>query len=74
MESVRRVVEKLRFAHRAASLGSVGTLIGPPAVTSHVELSAAERAELGIPETLIRCSVGIENLEDLLADFALALG
>jgi cystathionine gamma-synthase len=74
MESVRRVVEKLRFAHRAASLGSVGTLIGPPAVTSHVELSAAERAELGIPETLIRCSVGIENLEDLLADFEQALG
>ena len=73
MESVRRVVEKLRFAHRAASLGSVGTLIGPPAVTSHVELSAAERAELGIPETLIRCSVGIENLEDLLADFEQAL-
>lgn len=74
MESVRRVVEKLRLAHRAASLGSVGTLIGPPAVTSHVELSAAERAELGIPETLIRCSVGIENLEDVIADFEQALG
>jgi cystathionine gamma-synthase len=74
MDSVRRVVEKLRLAHRAASLGSVGTLIGPPAVTSHVELSAAERAELGIPETLIRCSVGIENLEDVLADFEQALG
>lgn len=74
MDSVRRVVEKLRLAHRAASLGSVGTLIGPPAVTSHVELSAAERAELGIPETLIRCSVGIENLEDVIADFEQALG
>lgn len=71
---VRRFLGRLRHAHRAASLGSVGTLIGPPAVTSHVELTAEARAELGIPETLIRCSVGVENLEDLLADFAQALG
>ncbi len=72
-EEVARFLEKLRFAHRAASLGSVGTLIGPPAVTSHVELTPEERAELGIPETLIRCSVGIENYADLEADFAQAL-
>lgn len=70
---VKRFIEGLRYAHRAASLGSVGTLIGPPAVTSHVELSAEERADLGIPETLIRCSVGIENLADLLDDFDHAL-
>ena len=74
MGDVARFVGRLRYAHRAASLGSVGTLIGPPAVTSHVELSPAERAALGIPETLIRCSVGIENLDDLLADFGQALG
>jgi cystathionine gamma-synthase len=74
MEDVGRFLGRLRYAHRAASLGSVGTLIGPPAVTSHVELTAEARAELGIPETLIRCSVGIENLDDLIADFAQALG
>ncbi|MFO7610612.1 MAG: cystathionine gamma-synthase family protein [Candidatus Krumholzibacteriia bacterium] len=74
MDDVARFLGRLRYAHRAASLGSVGTLIGPPAVTSHVELTPAERAELGIPETLIRCSVGIENLDDLLADFGQALG
>ncbi|HSR54406.1 MAG TPA: cystathionine gamma-synthase family protein [Acidobacteriota bacterium] len=72
-EDVKRFLEKLRYAHRAASLGSVSTLIGPPAVTSHVELTPEERAELGIPETLIRCAVGIENLEDLQSDFAQAL-
>lgn len=73
-DDVRRFLEKLRYAHRAASLGSVGTLIGPPAVTSHVELTPEERAALGIPETLVRCSVGIENLEDLIEDFDRALG
>lgn len=73
LDTVRRFLEPLRYAHRAASLGSVGTLIGPPAVTSHVELSPEERARLGIPETLVRCSVGIENLDDLLRDFEAAL-
>ncbi len=72
-DAVKRFLEKLRYAHRAASLGSVGTLIGPPAVTSHVELTPEDRARLGIPENLIRCSVGIENLDDLIDDFAQAL-
>jgi cystathionine gamma-synthase len=72
-EAVRRVLARLRLAHRAASLGSVGTLVGPPATTSHVELSAAERAAAGIPESLVRYSVGIENVEDLIADLDQAL-
>lgn len=70
---VRDLIGRLRLAHCAASLGSVGTLVGPPATTSHVELSAAERADAGIPETLIRYSVGIENHEDLIADLEQAL-
>lgn len=72
-DAMRSFIDRLRYAHRAASLGSVGTLVGPPAVTSHVELSAEDRAKLGIPETLIRCSVGIENADDLLEDFERAL-
>jgi len=68
-----RVVEGLRLAHRAASLGSVGTLAGPPATTSHVELSADERAAAGIPEALVRYSVGIETVDDLIADLDQAL-
>jgi cystathionine gamma-synthase len=63
----------LRLAHRAASLGSVATLVGPPATTSHVELTAEERATAGIPETLVRYSVGIETADDLEADLAQAL-
>ncbi|MGD8415251.1 MAG: cystathionine gamma-synthase family protein [Candidatus Latescibacterota bacterium] len=70
---VRRFLGRLRYANRAANLGSVDTLVGPPAVTSHVELTPEGRARLGIPETLIRCSAGIENLDDLIADFEQAL-
>lgn len=67
-EAVRHLLNTLERAHCAASLGSVSTLAGPPATTSHVELSPEERAAAGIPESLVRYSVGIENAEDLIAD------
>jgi len=72
-ETVKTFLSSLKLAHRAASLGSVGTLVGPPAVTSHVELTADERAAAGISETLIRYSTGIENAKDLIADLGQAL-
>jgi cystathionine gamma-synthase len=73
VEAVARVLPRLRLAHRAANLGAVETIAGPPATTSHVELSAGQRAALGIPEGLIRYSVGIEETEDLIADLEQAL-
>ncbi len=74
-EKVKEFLPRLNLVHLAASLGSVNTLAGPPKTTSHVELSDAQRSLLGIPESLIRYSVGIENVEDLLNDLdgALAL-
>lgn len=72
-ETVKTFLSRLQLAHRAASLGSVGTLVGPPAVTSHVELSTEERAAAGISETLIRYSTGIENSADLINDLRQAL-
>lgn len=72
-DAVKRFLPRLKLAHLAASLGAVGTLAGPPRVTSHVETSADERAQLGIPEGLIRYSVGIENVDDLIADLDQAL-
>lgn len=74
-EKVKEFLPRLKLVHLAASLGSVNTLAGPPKTTSHVELSDAQRHLLGIPESLIRYSVGIENVEDLLNDLdgALAL-
>ena len=67
-EAVKRVLPQLRLAHLAANLGAVETLAGVPATTSHVECTPEERAAMGIPEGLIRYSVGIEDVQDLIAD------
>lgn len=72
-KQVKKFLPQLRFAHRAANLGAVETIVGPPATTSHVEVSAADRAAMGIPEALVRYSVGIEDVEDLIADLGQAL-
>lgn len=72
-ETVKAFLPRLRYAHRAANLGAVETIAGPPATTSHVECSFEERAAMGIPETLIRYSVGIEDTDDLIADLTQAL-
>ncbi|MBN2204943.1 MAG: cystathionine gamma-synthase family protein [Thermoleophilia bacterium] len=71
--AVERVLPRLRLAHRAANLGAVETIAGPPATTSHVECTPEERAAMGIPEGLIRYSVGIEDAGDLIADLEQAL-
>ena len=72
-EAVRAFLPRLRYAHLAANLGAVETIAGPPATTSHVECTAEERKAMGIPEGLIRYSVGIEETEDLIGDLTQAL-
>jgi cystathionine gamma-synthase len=72
-DAVKRFLPRLRYADRAANLGSVETLAGPPATTSHVECTPEEMAAAGIPQGLIRYSVGIEDPEDLERDLANAL-
>lgn len=73
LDTVRQFLPRLRYAHLAANLGAVETIAGPPATTSHVECTQEERAEMGIPESLIRYSVGIEDAADLIADLEQAL-
>jgi cystathionine gamma-synthase len=73
-DAVRAFLPRLRYAHLAANLGAVETIAGPPATTSHVECTPEERKAMGIPEGLIRYSVGIEDTEDLIADLKQALG
>ncbi len=73
IDSARRFLQRLRLAHKAANLGAVETIAGIPATTSHVECTAEERKALGIPETLIRYSVGIEDVQDLMDDLSQAL-
>jgi cystathionine gamma-synthase len=72
-DAVRRFLPRLRYAHPAANLGAVETVVGPPATTSHVECTPEERAAMGIPESLIRYSTGIEDCDDLIADLDQAL-
>ena len=67
-EAVRTFLSRLHYAHAAANLGAVETIVGPPATTSHVECTREEREAMDIPENLIRYSVGIEDLQDLVAD------
>ena len=73
MQRVKKLLPLLTYAHCAANLGAVETIAGPPAMTSHVECTAEERAAMGIPESLIRYSVGIEDVDDLIADLDQAL-
>ena len=73
-DAVKSFLPRLRYAHLAANLGAVETVAGPPATTSHVESTPEERVASGIPEALIRYSVGIEDVEDLIADLRQALG
>ena len=68
-----RFTESVKVATLAASLGGVETLVSQPYNITHTQLTAKERALTGIPETLVRVSVGIEDADDLVEDFRRAL-
>ena len=69
----RRFLDRLTLLRFAVSLGGSETLITHPATTTHYALTPAERAAGGITDATLRLSVGIEHVEDLLADLAQAL-
>ena len=68
IDTTREVLERGRLFSLAESLGGVESLIEQPALMTHASLPAAMRATLGISDTLIRLSVGIEDPADLLAE------
>lgn len=70
----QEILGRLRLAAPALSLGGVETLVCIPALTSHRELEPAQRRAIGIADGLIRVSVGVEDIGDLMADFDQALG
>ncbi len=72
-EAAFRFMDALKLCVRSASLGDVFTSALHPATASHRDLSPARRRELGISEGLIRISVGIENVKDIIADIDQAL-
>jgi Cystathionine beta-lyases/cystathionine gamma-synthases len=72
--AVQRMVSGFQMVAFAASLGGVETTISYPEITSHRGLTPAERTELGVGPGTVRVSVGIEAADDIVADFAQALG
>ncbi|MEZ5424999.1 MAG: PLP-dependent aspartate aminotransferase family protein [Pyrinomonadaceae bacterium] len=72
-EAAFRLMDNLKLAVRATSLGDIYTLVSHSATSSHRELSPKRRAALGISEGLIRISVGIEDIGDIIADIEQAV-
>lgn len=73
LEAGRKFIDALQMCVRAVSLGTVDTLLSHPATMSHAGLKKEERIQFGITDGLIRLSVGIENIADILADMEQAL-
>lgn len=74
LENAKQVLKNVRLCSLAESLGGVETLISHPATMTHASLPAEERLRLGITDGLVRISVGLEDVEDLIADLEQALG
>ena len=68
LAGAKRFLEAVHYFALAESLGGVESLIEHPAIMTHASIPAEQRARLGIGDTLIRLSVGIEALDDLKAD------
>ena len=69
-----KIVERLRVFTLAESLGGVESLVGHPASMTHASIPKKEREKSGVVDALIRLSVGIEDVEDLIADLQQAIG
>jgi cystathionine beta-lyase/cystathionine gamma-synthase len=74
IEETRRVMEGTKIFALAESLGGVESLINLPSVMTHASVPQEERERIGITDALIRLSVGIEDIDDLIADLKQAIG
>ena len=73
IETVNNILNRLQLVTFAESLGGVESLITHPVSRTHTEISEDIRKALGITDTLLRLSVGIEDADDIIADFEQAL-
>ena len=74
VEETKRVLSSTRLFSLAESLGGVESLINHPATMTHASIPREERIKHGLSDTLIRLSVGIEDVDDLIQDLAQAIG
>lgn len=73
IESGRKFLNKIQMCSLSANLGDTRTIVTHPASTTHGKLSTEDRLEVGITDGLVRCSVGLENIEDIINDINQAL-
>jgi len=73
-DAARRVVDSVELISLLANIGDARTLIIHPASTTHRQLDASERLAAGVPDELVRLSVGLEHVDDIVADLERALG
>ena len=73
LEDAHAVVKKVKLFALAESLGGVESLIGHPATMTHASIPKEEREKTGVVDSLIRLSVGVEDVEDLISDLTAAL-
>ena len=73
IESGRKFLNKIQMCSLSANLGDTRTIVTHPASTTHSKLSEEDRGEVGITNGLIRVSVGLENIEDIINDINQAL-
>ncbi len=68
------MLESLKLVSHLANVGDAKTLIIQPSATTHQQLSEEEQLNAGITPTMLRVSVGIEHIDDIIADFEQAFG
>ena len=73
LEDAHRIVKNVKLFALAESLGGVESLIGHPATMTHASIPKEEREKTGVVDSLIRLSVGVEDIEDIIADLEQAL-
>jgi O-succinylhomoserine sulfhydrylase len=73
IEGGRKFLDSIKMCSLSANLGDTRTIVTHPASTTHSKLTDEERNEVGITAGLVRCSVGLENVEDVIADLKQAL-
>lgn len=72
-EAGKKLIESVKLCVHTANLGDVRTLVTHPASTTHRQLTPEQRVQYGVPDSLVRISVGIENADDLIQDLEQAL-
>lgn len=73
LQSSKRFLESVRLFTLAESLGDIESLIEHPAIMTHASIPSEQRRAIGISDTMVRLSIGLEDVEDLIADLRHAL-